>query len=59
MWVPKLKSGGKLIIEDIQNFEHTKLLVEAAESLNLPYKLFDLRQNVGRYDDVVFEVTKP
>lgn len=58
-WVPKLKSGGKLIIEDIQNFDDTQLLIDKANEFNLPYKLFDLRQNIGRYDDVVFEVTKP
>jgi cephalosporin hydroxylase len=58
LWYPKLKNGGKIIIEDIQNFNTLHLLEVAAQVNNAGYKIFDLRNNKGQPDDVIFEVTK-
>lgn len=59
LYLPKLKSGGKLIIEDIQKFADVILIIEAADvSLLQKAKVFDLRNVVGRYDDIIIELTK-
>jgi SAM-dependent methyltransferase len=57
-WFDKLKAGGKLIIEDIQNDEYCNQLKFMSEKLGRSYKIFDMRHVTGRYDDVIFEVTK-
>lgn len=59
-WIKKVKSGGKLIIEDIQNQETLDRLLKVAQSNNFAkeVKLFDLRKNKNRYDDVIIELTK-
>lgn len=55
-WVNKLKIGGKLIVEDIQNFDHISLL---KENTLFPNRVIDLRDTLHkRYDDVIFEITK-
>ena len=60
-WTKKLKKGGKLIIEDIQNPDNDcdHILNELADS-NMSVKLFDLRNNKSRYryDDFIIEITK-
>ena len=50
-WFSKIKEGGKLIIEDIQNFDRDKIKFD---ELNIPYEIIDTR-NIGnnRYDDVL------
>jgi len=50
-WFSKIKKGGKLIIEDIQNFDRDKVKFD---ELNIPYEIIDTR-NIGnnRYDDVL------
>lgn len=50
-WFSKIKKGGKLIIEDIQNFDRDKIQFD---ELNIPYEIIDTR-NIGnnRYDDVL------
>jgi hypothetical protein len=58
LWISKLKIGGKLIIEDIQNMGFIPPLEETAKRHNATYKTIDLRNNVGRYDDIIFEVTR-
>ena len=58
LWYPKLKTGGKIIIEDIQNFNDIHLLETTTNSNNAEYKIFDLRSSKGQPDDVIFEVTK-
>ena len=40
MWFSKLKSGGKLIIEDIWDIDSYK---EEFDKLNIPYEIIDLR----------------
>ena len=50
-WFSKIKEGGKLIIEDIQNFDRDKIKFD---ELNIPYEIIDTR-NIGnnQYDDVL------
>lgn len=59
-WLSKIKPGGKIVIEDIQ--EYTSLgrfeKVIADKKLNVSTKVFDSRESKGRYDDIIFEVTK-
>jgi len=54
----KLKLSGKLIIEDIQTDNDLRTLVNRCKELNYEHKVFDLRQNKGRYDDIILEITK-
>lgn len=56
-WVKKLKKNGFLIIEDIQEEAHVKLLVEAIPP-NYAYRAIDLRSTKNRYDDLILEITK-
>ena len=60
LYLPKLKKGGKIIIEDVGYIEwgddFIKLIKE--NSLDVDYKLFDLRENKGRHDDIIFEIVK-
>lgn len=54
-----ITDDGILIIEDVQNISHFKLLEEAVpEFLNRYIKTYDLRQNKNRYDDLVFTIDK-
>jgi len=53
-WFPKVKTGGTMIIEDIQNFDIDKNKIDdLCNELNLNYQLIDLRQNKKRKDDVL------
>ena len=48
-----------LIIEDVQSWDWIDLLKnEVPESLKQFIKVYDLRQNKGRYDDIVFTIDK-
>jgi SAM-dependent methyltransferase len=53
-----LKQEGKLIIEDIQNDNDLNSLIDKCIELNYDYKVFDLRPNKFRYDDIILEITK-
>lgn len=55
LFYPKLKEGGKLIIEDIQGIGYAEQLMEYCKKNKLKYKFFDLR---GRVDDLIIEITK-
>jgi hypothetical protein len=57
-WSKKLKSGGKLIIEDIQSINHVTYLERIVDINLFTFNSFDLRANKNRYDDIIFEVTK-
>lgn len=57
-WSQKLKSGGKLVIEDIQNINHIVYLERMVDTNLFTFKSFDLRANKNRYDDIIFEITK-
>ena len=59
LWMPKIKDGGKLIIEDLQHVEWFIELASHASELGYEkYRTFDLRGNKGRYDDLIFELEK-
>jgi hypothetical protein len=57
-WYPKLKVGGKIIIEDIQDVSTISTLESCATLNGATHKVFDLRANIGRADDIIVEVTK-
>jgi hypothetical protein len=53
-WLPKVKKGGKLIIEDIQKFDIDKNVIDdLCSKLGITYEVKDLRPNKGRYDDIL------
>jgi hypothetical protein len=60
LYLPKLKKGGKIIIEDVGYIEWGSEFIKLIKEnlLDVNYKLFDLRENKGRYDDIIFELTK-
>lgn len=59
LWMPKVKKGGKLIIEDLQHVEWFEELASHAKKFGYEkYRTFDLRENKGRYDDLIFELEK-
>ena len=59
-WLAKIKNGGKLVIEDVQDIDHIKTFekIISDNNLNVSFKTFDMRQNKDRYDDIIFEITK-
>jgi hypothetical protein len=58
-WIHKIKPGGKLIIEDIQNINFVNTIQNSLDiSVVQETRLFDLRNNKNRYDDIIFEITK-
>lgn len=59
IYLPKLKKGGVLVIEDIREFETFELLKkEVPEELQQSIECLDLRENKGRSDDMMFIVRK-
>lgn len=62
-WLPKLKKGGKLIIEDIYYFSEEnplvgKKLIDLIDTNLYEYTFFDLRKIKERGDDILLEITK-
>jgi cephalosporin hydroxylase len=58
-YTPLLKEGGILIIEDIQQYDDCKLIIESIGEI--PHKsceIVDLRGIKGRYDDILIVVKK-
>jgi len=54
-----MMDDGILIIEDVQSWEWIdKLKNEVPEDLKQFIKIYDLRQNKNRYDDIVFTIDK-
>ena len=54
-----MTDDGILIIEDIQAWEWIDILKkEVPENLKQFIKIYDLRQNKNRYDDIVFTIDK-
>jgi hypothetical protein len=52
-----LKDDGILIVEDIQNIDHFKILTDnTPNELKQYIKTYDLRNNKNRYDDLVFSI---
>lgn len=58
-WLSKVKEGGKLIIEDIQNINVSKSeFDEICNKLEISYEIIDLRENKKRHDDVMIIIQK-
>ena len=59
-WLRKIKVGGKIIIEDVQEYERFEKFEEIIKDNNLfvSTEIFDSRDSKGRYDDLIFEITK-
>lgn len=58
-WLPKVKPGGKLVIEDIQNHDwFEKLEKEISPELSTEFRRFDFRKNKNRSDDMILEITR-
>lgn len=57
-YLNKVKTNGKLIIEDIQSEEILNELIKETQLVGMEYKAFDLRNNKNRYDDIILEITK-
>jgi hypothetical protein len=54
-----LADDGILILEDIQSIEWVKILIEVVpENLKKFVEIYDLRENKGRYDDIVLVINK-
>ena len=60
LYLPKIKPGGKIIIEDVQDISWIDEFINLIKihSLSVTYKVYDMRNNKNRYDDIIFEVTK-
>ena len=59
-YFPMLKPGGILIIEDIQDSNHLDILTDCLEDCYFDnVRTFDVRRIKGRYDDLIWTVTKP
>lgn len=56
-WSKKIKKEGKLIIEDIQSIDSLNKLILEVDSFDMKWEVFDLRNNKGRYDDIILEIT--
>jgi cephalosporin hydroxylase len=59
LYSPLLKDDGILVVEDVQNYdwiEHLKLAVP--DELKDCIKIYDLRKNKNRYDDILFVIDK-
>jgi hypothetical protein len=54
-----MTEDGILIIEDVQSFEWMEILsCVVPDELKKFIKIYDLRKNKGRYDDLVFTIDK-
>jgi cephalosporin hydroxylase len=54
-----MTDNGILIIEDVQNYDWIdSLRLAVPDNLYKYVKVYDLRQNKGRYDDIVFTIDK-
>ncbi len=54
-----MTDDGILIIEDVQSFDWIEILISVVpDNLKQFIKIYDLRQNKERYDDIVFTIDK-
>jgi glutaredoxin-related protein len=54
-----MTDDGILIIEDVQSSDWINVLInEVPENLKQFIKVYDLRENKNRYDDIVFTIDK-
>jgi hypothetical protein len=58
-FLPLLNEGGVFAIEDIQDISHINLLTDAVpDDLKANVFTYDVRDTKGRYDDVIFTVSR-
>jgi hypothetical protein len=58
-YVELLKDGGILIIEDVQNFDHIKIIMDSiGETFHTSMEFVDLRHVKNRYDDLLIVIKK-
>ena len=58
-WLPKIKSEGKIIIEDINIFEDVQTIIDSVDfNLYSKYELFDNRKTHNPIDDLMLVFTK-
>jgi len=59
LYTPLMTNDGILIIEDVQNWDWIALLTNVVPEELKPFvKVYDLRANKNRYDDIVFTIDK-
>lgn len=59
IYLPKLKEGGVLVIEDVAKFETFRELINAVpDEYKSNVECLDLRENKGRSDDMMFIIRK-
>lgn len=57
LYLPKLNDGGLMVLEDVQDTSWFPLLIEKMPH-DVKYECIDLRENIGRYDDLLFVIYK-
>ena len=58
-WINKVKPGGKLIIEDVQEFLWAEVIESYTDKSKVEsYKVFDLRKDKDRYDNIIIEIER-
>lgn len=58
-WLPKVRVGGKLIIEDIKSLEYVERMTNViAGNPNFKYDLFDNRLTHSSHDDLLLVISK-
>jgi len=57
LYLPVLNDGGIMVLEDVQDTSWFPLLIEKVPE-NLKYECIDLRENLNRYDDLLFVLRK-
>jgi cephalosporin hydroxylase len=59
-YYPLLKSGGVMVIEDIQDVHHLDALTSCVAKTDRDgIRIFDVRETKGRYDDLIWAIIKP
>ena len=60
LYLPKVRPGGVLVLEDIADTDWFPHLIEAVpKELREGIECIDLRENLGRWDDMLFVVNTP
>lgn len=58
-YLPKLKEGGVMVLEDVQDTSWFPILLDATpDEYKDKTECIDLRENLGRYDDLLFVIRK-
>lgn len=57
IYLSRLNEGGVMVLEDVQDTSWFPLLIEKVPE-GLEYECIDLRENLNRYDDLLFVIRK-